>query len=489
MRASAEEKYGKELVSIAHKAGGLSEICTLRSSFDELKKQMENVGKQHMQLSLVLREEAKRMEEFRERQKEQRRKFDCVVEKVQKNKVSHFKKTIDSKRFYELRCRDTDEAELNVYKMSNSPAATPRTIEKVKSISPAATPRTIEKVKSISPAATPRTIEKVKSISPAATPRTIEKVKSISPAATPRTIKKVKSISPAATPRTIKKVKSISPAATFRTIEKVKSISPAATFRTIEKVKSISPAATPRTIEKVQMKSKLCKEEAEKAEKQYMANVEQLDRIRHDWESAFISTCEIFQQQEEDRINILRNAMWTHSNHLSSQCVRDDECYENIRMILEKCDATEDNNSFVELRRTGSTPPAPIVFQNFYQNDISTEKLGSSRFVGVMKRFSDLLQNTAFKVNPEPVPQIIAESTDAVYASIPGHPEQDQHKFKVMYDYMAQGEDELTVCVGESVVVTACGEDGWWTVQCNGKTGLVPGSYLTPESSSLHDGQ
>ncbi|CAL9697529.1 unnamed protein product [Knipowitschia caucasica] len=369
MRASAEEKYGKELVSIAHKAGGLSEICTLRSSFDELKKQMENVGKQHMQLSLVLREEAKRMEEFRERQKEQRRKFDCVVEKVQKNKVSHFKKTIDSKRFYELRCRDTDEAELNVYKMSNS------------------------------------------------------------------------------------------------------------------------PAATPRTIEKVQMKSKLCKEEAEKAEKQYMANVEQLDRIRHDWESAFISTCEIFQQQEEDRINILRNAMWTHSNHLSSQCVRDDECYENIRMILEKCDATEDNNSFVELRRTGSTPPAPIVFQNFYQNDISTEKLGSSRFVGVMKRFSDLLQNTAFKVNPEPVPQIIAESTDAVYASIPGHPEQDQHKFKVMYDYMAQGEDELTVCVGESVVVTACGEDGWWTVQCNGKTGLVPGSYLTPESSSLHDGQ
>ncbi|XP_072290664.1 proline-serine-threonine phosphatase-interacting protein 1a [Eucyclogobius newberryi] len=369
MRASAEEKYGKELVTIAHKSGGLSEICTLRASFDEIKKQIENVGKQHIQLSVVLREEVKKMEQFRERQKEQRRKFECAIEKDQKMKVSFFKKTIDSKRFYEQRCRDADEADQSAEKMSNTPAANPKMIERTK-------------------------------------------------------------------------------------------------------IKSIQ-----------------CRGEAGKAEKQYMANVEQLDKIRQDWEFAYISTCEMFQQQEEDRINILRNAMWAHSNHLSSSCVKDDECYENIRTILESCDATEDNNGFVEMRSTGSTPPAPITFQNYYQIDTATEKLGSSRFVGVMKRFSDLFQNarTVYKLNlTEPGTQTIDENSDGVYASIQGLPEQEGvEEFTVMYDYTAQEDGELSVSEGETVTVTLQGEDGWWTVQKDGKTGLVPGSYLTPESNSF----
>lgn len=56
-----------------------------------------------------------------------------------------------------------------------------------------------------------------------------------------------------------------------------------------------------------------------------------------------------------------------------------------------------------------------------------------------------------------------------------------QKKGQVLYDFMAQGEDEVTVAVGDEVIVVDdTKSDDWWMVRRvkNGKEGVVPSSYV-----------
>ena len=67
-----------------------------------------------------------------------------------------------------------------------------------------------------------------------------------------------------------------------------------------------------------------------------------------------------------------------------------------------------------------------------------------------------------------------------------------QKKGKMLYEFMAQGDDEVTVAVGDDVVVIDdTKSDEWWMIRRlkNGKEGVVPSSYVevtgtVPVSSS-----
>jgi hypothetical protein len=49
-----------------------------------------------------------------------------------------------------------------------------------------------------------------------------------------------------------------------------------------------------------------------------------------------------------------------------------------------------------------------------------------------------------------------------------------------LYDYTAQGPDELSLVEGESIVLTAVGRaygEGWWEGTKGGVTGIFPSNY------------
>ncbi|KAF2977872.1 hypothetical protein EK904_007840 [Melospiza melodia maxima] len=205
----------------------------------------------------MLKEELKGIEEFRERQKEQRKKYESAMERMQKSKLSHYKKTMESKRSYEQKCREADEAE--------------------------------------------------------------------------------------------------------------------------QSFERTSAAGNPKQTEKSQNKAKQCRDAANEAENVYKQNIEQLDKVRTEWEQEHIKTCEVFQLQECDRITILRNSLWVHCNQLSLQCVKDDEVqpalprrematpalpdaiqmqmYEEVRVSLENCVVESDIDYFIKTKMTGTQPP------------------------------------------------------------------------------------------------------------------------------------
>ncbi|KAG7476994.1 hypothetical protein MATL_G00088610 [Megalops atlanticus] len=110
-RASIEEKYAKDLLSLSKKVCGHNEMNTLKRSLDVFKLQTENVSLSHLQLAQTMREEAKKLEEFREKQKEVRKKVEQQMDALHKQKATQYKKTMESKKTYEQKCRDKEEAE------------------------------------------------------------------------------------------------------------------------------------------------------------------------------------------------------------------------------------------------------------------------------------------------------------------------------------------------------------------------------------------
>nr|XP_020662206.1 proline-serine-threonine phosphatase-interacting protein 2 isoform X1 [Pogona vitticeps]XP_020662207.1 proline-serine-threonine phosphatase-interacting protein 2 isoform X2 [Pogona vitticeps] len=244
-RASIEERYGKDLINLTRKKPcGQTELNTLKRALEVFKQQVDSVGQSHIQLAQTLREEARKMEDFREKQKFHRKKIELIMDAIHKNRNLQYKKTLEAKRLYEQRCRDKDEAEQAVHRSAN--------------------------------------------------------------------------------------------------------------------------LVIPKQQEKLFVKLAQTKTALEDSDRVYQMNIGALEKIREEWQMEHVKACEFFESQECERINYFRNALWLHVNQLSEECVKNDDSYEEIRKSLEHCSIEKDIECFVSLRKTGSLPPTPVVYENYY---------------------------------------------------------------------------------------------------------------------------
>ncbi|KAJ7393864.1 proline-serine-threonine phosphatase interacting protein [Desmophyllum pertusum] len=111
-RADAEEKYGKALMKLAESAKGREEIGTLKESWDVIKTETENMGKVHISLAQQLIEELEQcVRNFREMQRDKRKRVEETVKRSQRNKKNCFDTNFKLKKSYEQRCHEVGMAE------------------------------------------------------------------------------------------------------------------------------------------------------------------------------------------------------------------------------------------------------------------------------------------------------------------------------------------------------------------------------------------
>ncbi|KAF2718191.1 hypothetical protein K431DRAFT_287925 [Polychaeton citri CBS 116435] len=112
---------------------------------------------------------------------------------------------------------------------------------------------------------------------------------------------------------------------------------------------------------------------------------------------------------------------------------------------------------------------------------------GKHVFMNLVRPSKDLDLHAGAKDTAKEIVSMLGELAGAVRAGsqglseIMGASRGGQRIGKMLYEFMAQGEDEVTVAVGDEVIVVDSEKsDEWWQVKRvkNGKEGVVPSSYV-----------
>jgi len=150
-----------------------------------------------------------------------------------------------------------------------------------------------------------------------------------------------------------------------------------------------STFAQGKDLERIQFKLKRAQQTVQANEKDFASFTEVLVDMMPGWEADWKGFCDTCQDLEEDRMEFMKDILWTYANLVSTICVSDDEvtCYhdfpslmltliaipqscERIRTALECFGTERDVAHFVSDYGTGNLIPEPRSFVPFNGKDM-----------------------------------------------------------------------------------------------------------------------
>lgn len=293
-----------------------------------------------------------------------------------------------------------------------------------------------------------------------------------------------------------------------------------------------------RDIERIQRKLLLAQQTVQANERDYAAFVKDVAEMAPAWEAEWKEFCDSCQDLEEERVEFMKDNLWTYANAVSTVCVTDDLSCEAIRTVLDQLEPDRDVENFVHEYGTGNSVPDP---PEFVQYDGKTEQPAptshAARFIRKTRRNRPHVPvgtpppqdppPPAPAPNPEHRPPVTVNGHTERQTSNPqpstrppvsrqpsrrGQPRRESVPLptqptkqpvsppspppppgpaetggilfyvKALYDYQATIDEEFDFQAGDVIAVTATPDDGWWSGELLDEARREEGRHIFPSN-------
>eukprot|EP01137_Pigoraptor_chileana_P027886 Opistho-2@11070 len=240
---------------------------------------------------------------------------------------------------------------------------------------------------------------------------------------------------------------------------------------------------------KARQKADKARQAAHLADSQYQEIVRQLEDIRVGWEEEFVMCAQRFQELDVERINFTRDTIWNCLNVFVAQTKFDEQSNEKIRKSLEACNPEADVEQVALLLGTGRERPPGAVYINYYNGPTAAPNAyetgrssrasfsagggsgGGSASGGSVRASSFGAASTSGGTMRGAPPPVMEE---------PEPPRSTGEFVRALYDYEAQGDEELSFRAGDYITIVSREDDLWWLGEINGFQGMLPTNFVEP---------
>ncbi|KAJ7592188.1 SH3 domain-containing protein [Mycena floridula] len=284
-----------------------------------------------------------------------------------------------------------------------------------------------------------------------------------------------------------------------------------------------------RDIERIQRKLQTAQQTVQANERDYVDFSKDLAEMIPAWEADWKEFCDTCQDLEEERLEFMKDNLWTYANAVSTVCVADDLSCESVRTVLDQLEPERDIEHFVQEFGTGNSITAPPTFVP-YSGPNDPQPVANSHQARFTRQSTRPVTHPpvnpqpaapapeAPRNNPAPVngsgaprPPSRAPSTRSIRGSGRGShiresvplPMMPTHQpvvtnppspppttdtggvlfyVKALYDYQATIEEEFDFQAGDVIAVTATPDDGWWSGELLDEARREEGRHIFPSN-------